>query len=85
MNYKIEISEKIEKTLKKIPEYGKILIIEKINKLAQEPRPPLCSKMEGMSNVYRIRAGNYRILYSIDDEIITIIVLKIGHRQNVYK
>ena len=57
---------------------------EAIESLANEPRPPGCRKLAGTSDRYRIRVGDYRIVYRIDDGKVTVLVLVIGHRREVY-
>jgi mRNA interferase RelE/StbE len=56
-----------------------------IFELGKEPRPPLVKKMAGMDRTYRIRQGDFRIMYEIEDKIKLVTVIKIGHRSNVYK
>ncbi|MBF0437914.1 MAG: type II toxin-antitoxin system RelE/ParE family toxin, partial [Magnetococcales bacterium] len=48
-------------------------------------RPPGVTKLKGLPNVYRIREGNYRIIYSIQDDRLVILIIKIGHRREVYR
>lgn len=59
-------------------------IVDRIRHLAEEPRPRGCEKLSG-SDRYRVRQGNYRILYSIDDDASIVTVVKIGHRCDVYR
>ena len=74
MKYRIQIAEKIEKQFKRIPKKEKTRIIEKIDLLAENPRPETCKKLQGSkkSPLYRIWAGNYRIIYAIQDNTIEI-------------
>lgn len=53
--------------------------------LAETPRPPGCRKLTGYEDVFRIRVGRYRILYSIEEDRVLVIVLKVGHRRDVYR
>ena len=57
----------------------------KINALAINPRPTHCKKLEEVENLYRIRAGDYRIVYQVRDEILMVLVIRVGHRKNVYR
>jgi mRNA interferase RelE/StbE len=59
--------------------------VETIEALATNPRPPGCRKLAGYKDVLRIRVGTYRVLYSVNDKRIIVIVLKIGHRRDVYR
>ncbi|MDF1563973.1 MAG: type II toxin-antitoxin system RelE/ParE family toxin [Deltaproteobacteria bacterium] len=59
-------------------------IVARISSLAVDPRPPGCQKLSG-SEKYRVRQGVYRILYTVDDEIVTVVVIRIAHRRDVYR
>ena len=57
---------------------------EAIESLADDPRPPGCRKLAGISDRYRVRVGDYRIVYRIDDGKVAVLILLIGHRREVY-
>ena len=57
---------------------------EAIESLADDPRPPGCRKLAGTTDRYRVRVGDYRIVYRIDDGKVTVLVLLVGHRREVY-
>ena len=79
------IYEKLAKRqLKKLPKQIAQRIEERIGELADEPRPNGCLKLTGQES-YRIRVGDYRIIYEIEDDILTVLVVKIGHRRDVYE
>lgn len=63
----------------------KVRLEESIESLANAPRPSVCRKLAGTSDRYRIRVGDYRIIYRIDDGKVTVLVLAIGHRREVYE
>jgi mRNA interferase RelE/StbE len=81
--YRIEIKKSAAKELGKIKGKNQERIIERIRSLAQNPRPAGAKKLSGEEK-FRIRQGDYRILYQIFDEIILVVVVKIGHRGDVY-
>ena len=83
-SYKIEIKKSAAKELSRLPKKELIKVVEKIKLLSDEPRPSGCKKLSG-DEKYRIRIGSYRVLYSIEDEILIVYVVKIGHRKEVYK
>ena len=83
-NYEICIKPSAAKELKKIPKKVLQKIVVKIKGLAFDPRPPGCEKLSSEER-FRIRQGDYRIVYTIEDEKLIVIVVKIGHRRNVYK
>lgn len=60
-------------------------MIERIERLADDPRPIGCEKLAGRGDQLRIRQGDFRILYTVDDEAETVTVVKIGHRRDVYR
>ena len=59
-------------------------LVDRISKLADNPRPPGCEKLSGQDK-YRIRQGRYRIVYSIEDQEFIVYVVKVGHRKDVYR
>jgi mRNA interferase RelE/StbE len=85
VNYEIELSRIALKHLAKIPKRELIRIQDRIDSLAKEPRPADIKKIQGDDNLYRIRSGNYRILYRIFDEKIQILIVDIDHRKDAYK
>lgn len=83
--YSIVITRSAEKELKAIPPGDLQRVVNRIRGLAQQPRPSGCEKLSGESERYRIRQGDYRIVYSIDDAARLVEVVKIGHRREVYR
>jgi mRNA interferase RelE/StbE len=83
--YKIVFSRSAEKDLEKVNSVYIVSIASHIKELSGIPRPPGCVKLSGSKNTYRIRVGVYRIIYTIKDEILTVEVIKIDHRNSVYK
>ena len=57
----------------------------KIDELAENPRPVGAKKLKGSSELWRIRAGDYRVVYSIHDDVLVVLVVKIGHRRDIYR
>jgi mRNA interferase RelE/StbE len=84
-NYRIEISSTAEKALKKIPKKDLIKIIESIQILAINPFPEGCRKLAGEEGTYRIRQGTYRIIYEVEGKKLKVLILKIGHRKDIYR
>ncbi len=82
--YKIFFKKSVEKDFKVIPKKDLVKILERIEALAEDPRPPGCEKLSGQQK-YRLRKGRYRILYSVQDDELTIWVVKVGHRKNIYR
>lgn len=84
MPYYIEFSPVARKTFLKLPFQLQQRILQKINILTTNPRPPDCKKLQNSEN-YRIRIGEWRIIYRIEDNILLITLLKIGHRREIYR
>ena len=82
--YKVIVKESVSKDLKKIPKKDVIRILATIRTLAENPRPPQSKKLSGQDR-YRLRQGNYRILYSIEDDLLIVCVVKVGDRRDVYR
>ena len=59
-------------------------VVDRILRLADDPRPPGCQKLSGQDR-YRVRQGNYRIIYSIEDDKLIVLVVKIGDRKDIYR
>lgn len=85
MTYAVLISKSTQKQIDQLPTSVKPRVLEKLVNLPQEPRPSGCIKLKGYDNQYRIRVGDYRIRYSVDDEGFTVKILQCKHRREVYK
>lgn len=83
-SYNIFFRDSVRKDLEAIPKGDLQRIIERIGKLADDPRPIGSEKLSGQEK-YRVRQGNYRIVYSIQDNELTVWVVKVGHRREVYR
>lgn len=83
-SYKIEIKKSAAKEISKLRSAELKRIIGKIESLSEDPRPEGCKKLSG-DEKYRIRVGQYRILYSIEDEKLVVYVVKVGHRKDMYR
>jgi mRNA interferase RelE/StbE len=60
-------------------------VVNRIGALADDPRPPGCEKLSGQSDRFRVRQGSYRIVYSVEDDVLVVYVVKVGHRGAVYR
>ncbi len=85
MTYTIEFSRAAEKQLYDLQNVDQKRIAKKIDKLASNPFPSGHEKLKGSDEFYRIRQGDYRIIYSIFEKKLTILIVKIGHRREVYR
>ena len=82
--YEIQFRKSVSKDLEPIPKRDVLRILEAIAALADNPRPPQSIKLSGAEK-YRLRCGVYRVLYEIQDAILVVCVVKVGHRKDVYR
>ena len=82
--YKIHFRESVEKDFAGIPKSDLKKILQRIKTLTEDPRPSGCEKLTGQDR-YRVRQGRYRMLYSIQDQELTVWVVKIGQRKDIYR
>ncbi len=83
--YRIQIHPAALNTLETLTEKLQRQITRKIDALAENPRPSGCKKLKGSQDVYRLRSGDYRIIFQIQDAMLLVLVLKVGHRRDVYR
>jgi len=85
-NYRLQIKESAAKELESVgTKKDRNRIASRIQALAEDPRPPGSEKLAGEENKYRIRQGNYRVVYSVNDRRKTVLIVKIGDRKDVYR
>jgi mRNA interferase RelE/StbE len=83
-SYSLYFKESVQKDFEGIPKKELRKILNRIRSLAGDPRPQGCEKLTGQ-NRYRVRQGRYRIVYAVQDEERTVIVVKVGHRKDIYR
>lgn len=84
-SYSVEISSTAERQIRKLGAQDRLRVLRAIHDLGITPRPPGCRKLRGYDDVFRIRVGRFRILYSIEDRRLVVIVLKVGDRRAIYR
>ena len=82
--YQVELRRRVRQSLDKLPEKDHRVVITALESLEQEPRPRGVEKIRG-TELWRIRKGDYRVIYYINDQEQTIAVVRIGHRRDVYR
>ena len=82
--FELVVRPSVAKDTKDIPSGDLIRILKRIESLREDPRPPGSIKLSGME-YYRIRQGNYRIIYEIEDARLIVVVVKVGHRSDIYR
>jgi mRNA interferase RelE/StbE len=85
MSYQVVVSKSAEKELYSLPKVAIERMVKALLLLQDNPRPNGCKKLKGFVNLWRVRVGNYRIVYSIDDVILLVDVREIGDRKDIYK
>ena len=85
MMYKVEMSSISERQLKKLTLDVQIEIVRALRALALNPRPHGYKKLVAQGKSYRIKVGEYRVVYSINDKIVTVLIFEICHRKDAYK
>jgi mRNA interferase RelE/StbE len=85
LSYRIEVKRVAAKALKKIPKADRTRIAEKIDSLAENPPSPEITKMKGNNPFHKVRVGDYRIVYEIQEHVLLILIVKIGHRKDIYR
>jgi mRNA interferase RelE/StbE len=85
LKYSIEFKRSAAKALKKIPRSDRRKIRDRIDSLGENLPDPATTKMKGDNPFHKVRVGDYRIVYEIQESVLVILVLKIGHRKDVYR
>jgi mRNA interferase RelE/StbE len=83
--YSIKIKASAFRRLKKLDARTRAKLWAAISSLATDPRPRGCIKLEGNDDLWRIRIGAYRVVYQVRDQELTVLVVRVGHRRDVYR
>lgn len=83
--YKIEYVKGFEKELRQLQPKDIKKVVARILLLANNPRPDNAIKLKGSHDIYRFRQGNYRVIYSIKDKVLSVVILRVAHRKDAYK
>lgn len=82
--YSVLIKRSAAKEIEELPKKELVKVLARIEALAEDPRPQGVEKLAGLE-LYRVRQGSWRIVYSIEDKVLTVWVVKVGHRREVYR
>jgi len=85
VNYEVRKTRRVQREIDVIEKRDRLRIEGVIALLAENPRPPKATKLVGQRNRWRVRTGDYRILYEIDDGVLTVLVIRVAHRREVYR
>ena len=84
-SYRIEFTRSAEKDLRKIDRSRISAILRKIEQLQFNPRPDGSKKLAGADRTYRVRVGDYRVVYEVEDDVLLVLVIRVAHRKDVYR
>ena len=85
MTYRVTLSPKAARQLRKLDAQARRRIQAALDLLAEQPRPPAATQLVGGAGEWRVRTGDYRIVYEIEDDYLLVLVLRLGHRREVYE
>ena len=85
MKYTVRLNTRVGKVLDRLPPDMRRRIVRRLEALEDNPRPRGVEKLTGVDELYRVRVGTYRIVYAIRDRELVVIVVRIGHRRDVYR
>ena len=83
--YQVSIARRAAQVVQSLPRRDQQRVRAAIDLLAEQPRPPGCVAMAGEPHVYRVRVGDYRIVYEVFDDHLVVHVVRVGHRRDVYR
>ncbi len=83
--YRLVYKSSVKKELRKLAHADRVAIIRKIELLKDESRPEASSKLKGSRDLFRIRQGDLRVVYQIRDTLLIIVIIRVGHRREIYK
>lgn len=85
MHYRIEFTKSAERDLRALPENILKRVDARILSLAEQPCPDGVTKLVGRGDLYRVRVGDYRVIYEIQDAVILVTIIRVRHRSDVYR
>ena len=85
MTYRVEITAPSRRSIRALARPVQVRIIRALEALAEAPRPHGCMKMAGPGDLYRIWVGEWRIVYAVEDDRLVVLVVRVGHRGDVYR
>ncbi|MBX9472427.1 type II toxin-antitoxin system RelE family toxin [Microcella sp.] len=85
MTYSVEFTTSAARQVKKLPRPARERLLAAIQKLGDDPRPPGCTKLVGEEIAWRLRVGDYRIVYDVFDDVLTVLIVRAGNRREIYR
>ncbi len=85
MAYSVELTPQAARDLKRLNARNRVRVAARIDRLSADPRPQGATKLKGAEDLFRIRIGEYRLIYRIQKEILVVLVVRIGDRKEIYR
>ena len=85
MTYRVEFTSSAQREFLRLPKADRQRVGQRIDALADNPRPAGCVKLAGASMLWRIRCGDYRVVYAIEDATLIVAITRVAHRRQVYR
>lgn len=85
MAYEVRTKPAARRQIRNLPKQAQAVIVAAIEALADDPRPHGVRKLVGAEDLYRVRAGNYRVIYQVSDDALLVLVVRVGHRKDAYR
>ncbi len=85
MTYRVEFTTAAVRQVKKLPRPARERLLASIEALGVDPRPPGSTKLVGEETAWRLRIGDYRVVYDIFDDVLTVLIVRAGHRREIYR
>jgi mRNA interferase RelE/StbE len=83
--YRVEFKPSAAKAVEKLPRPAQRRVLAAAAAHADDPRPDGCRKLEGEPDLYRVRVGDYRLVYTVRDRVLLVLIVRVGHRRDVYR
>lgn len=85
MAYRVEFAPRAGRQFEKLPRQIQVRLRAHIDALADDPHPPRMERLSGQEELCRIRVGDYRVVYVIEDDVLVVLVVGVGHRRDIYR
>ena len=85
MIYQVELAPAAKRQIRKLPQATQDRILDKLEELAATPRPPGAKRLENAQGLWRVRVGDYRVVYQVEDQVLMVLVVRVGHRRVAYR
>jgi mRNA interferase RelE/StbE len=82
--YEVRVTQGVRREIKKLPRDVQQALVALIAELGNDPRPAGSKKLAGIDSCYRVRQGDYRVVYAVEDDQVLVLIVRVGHRRDVY-